>query len=125
MRGFPYWVAALAAGMLLIGGSAHAEQLETGPIDLLNEAVIEDVAIAALVPDDVVPEIYQRTCHVCLDFDVPEPALNTTERMARKHPPRDFKLAALGTWRWDAYPPQPYATSRIRSSLRAPGAPCQ
>jgi hypothetical protein len=106
---------------------ARGEQPGVGPIDLLNEAVIQDVAVAALAPDDAIPEIYDRTCHSCLDLDLPDPGaeLTTTERMARKHPPRDFDLAALGTWRWDPYPPQPYVTSRMRSSVRAPGAPCR
>ena len=124
---FPYWVVALAAGILLISGSARAGQLEAGPIDLLNEVVIEDVAIAALAPDDAIPEIYDRTCHACLDLDLRDAGvdLNTTERLARKYPPRDFELAALGSWRWDPYPPQPYVTSRMRSSVRAPGAPCR
>ena len=127
MNGFPCWAAVLATGLLLVSGSARGGQLETGPIDLLNEAVIEDVAIAALAPDDAIPEIYDRTCHACLDLDLPDPdgELSTTERMARRHPPRDFTVAGLGTWRWDPYPTQPYVTSRMRSSVRAPGAPCQ
>ena len=127
MNGFPCWAVVLATGLLLVSGSARAEQREAGPIDLLNEAVIEDVAIAALAPDDAIPEIYQRSCHACLDLDLPDPDgnLGTTERMARRYLPRDFDLAALGSWRWDPYPPQPYVTSRMRSSVRAPGAPCQ
>jgi len=125
MNGFPYWVVALAAGIMLVGGSARGEQPQR--IDLLNEAVIQDVAVAALAPDDAIPEIYDRTCHACLELEAPDPGteLNTTERMARKHPPRDFDLAALGTWRWDPYPPQHQVISRMRSSVRAPGAPCR
>jgi cytochrome c5 len=124
MKAFGYSLAAIAMGGLLTIGTARAGQVER--MELFSADVIQAVAVAALAPDDAIPEIYERTCQACLDLNVPAPDedLSTSERLERRYPGRDFTLAALGTWRFEAYPPVNDKLARMASSLRARGGPC-
>ncbi len=127
MKELPYWMAAITSSVLM-ASNAFAEQER--PIDLFPKEVIERVAIAALAPDDAVPELDIRSSSAGLerdrhgaapatqkrmaipqpgrgiDSDLLEPAPSEQERLALPGDNLDVDLGWLGTWRWDRHYPE-------------------